>query len=77
MDAIMDQLRAEASKADEAGRIKLLKSLRDLQLSIETPADSLARFSGLVSACPFNHLIQRPRRQILTRHSISKSPQLA
>ena len=50
MDAIVEKLRAEASKVDDAGRIKLLQSLRDLQLSIETPSDLLYRFAGLVSS---------------------------
>lgn len=59
MDAIVEKLRTEALKVDAAGRIKLLNSLRDLQLSIETPADSLNRFAGLVSADSYLDLNNR------------------
>ncbi|KAM7200828.1 S-adenosyl-L-methionine-dependent methyltransferase [Rhypophila sp. PSN 637] len=47
MDTILAQLRTLATKVSDDGRIKLLNALRDLQLSIETPADSLNRFAGL------------------------------
>jgi demethylsterigmatocystin 6-O-methyltransferase len=49
MDSIVDQVRKLAATADEAGRKKLLDSLRDLSYAIETPYDILQRFAGLVS----------------------------
>ncbi|KAI1848708.1 hypothetical protein JX266_005567 [Neoarthrinium moseri] len=47
MDAILQQLRTLASQADDAGRHKLLDALRDIQLTLETPHDTLSRFAGL------------------------------
>ena len=49
MDSIADQVKKLAATANEAGRKKLLDSLRDLSYSIETPYDTLQRFAGLVS----------------------------
>lgn len=49
MDTVVDQVRKLAAAADEAGRKKLLDSLRDLSYAIETPYDTLQRFAGLVS----------------------------
>ncbi|KAK3390367.1 S-adenosyl-L-methionine-dependent methyltransferase [Podospora didyma] len=47
MDALLKQLSTLAAQADAAGRAKILDSLRTLQLSLETPHDTLQRFSGL------------------------------
>lgn len=49
MDSMVDQVKKLAATADEAGRKKLLDSLRDLSYAIETPYDTLQRFAGLVS----------------------------
>lgn len=49
MDSVIDQVRKLAATTDEAGRKKLLDSLRDLSYAIETPYDTLQRFAGLVS----------------------------
>lgn len=49
MDTVVDQVRKLAATADEAGRKKLLDSLRNLSHAIETPYDTLQRFAGLVS----------------------------
>jgi demethylsterigmatocystin 6-O-methyltransferase len=48
MDSIVEQVQKLAATADEAGRKKLLDSLRDLSYAIETPYDTLQRFAGLV-----------------------------
>ncbi|KAK1755797.1 O-methyltransferase-domain-containing protein [Echria macrotheca] len=47
MDSDLENLRLKAQNLDAAGRIQFMKGLRDLQLSIETPADTLNRYSGL------------------------------
>ncbi|KAI1387804.1 S-adenosyl-L-methionine-dependent methyltransferase [Hypoxylon trugodes] len=47
MDAILEQLRALALQADDAGRHKVLDFMRDLRLQLETPHDTLSRFSGM------------------------------
>jgi hypothetical protein len=49
MDNIIAQVQLLAKTADEAGRKKLIDSLKSLQYDIETPYDTLQRFSGLVS----------------------------
>lgn len=49
MDAIVAQIQNLAKAADEAGRKKVIDTLRDLQYAIETPYDTLQRFAGLVS----------------------------
>lgn len=49
MDAIVTQVQNLVKAADEAGRKKLLDTLRDLQYAVETPYDVLQRFAGLVS----------------------------
>lgn len=48
MDSIITQIEALAAQADEAGRIKLLLSLRDLQLRVETSKDTFMRFYNAV-----------------------------
>jgi len=48
MDTIITQVQSLAASANEAGRKKLIDSLRNLQYSIETPNDTLRRFGGLV-----------------------------
>ncbi|ROV90908.1 hypothetical protein VMCG_09989 [Cytospora schulzeri] len=47
MDALLDQVKTLALQADAAGRHKVLDFLRSLQLKLETPHDTLSRYSGL------------------------------
>ncbi|KAI0532598.1 S-adenosyl-L-methionine-dependent methyltransferase [Xylaria digitata] len=47
MDAALEQLRNLATQADGAGRHQVLDAIRKLQLELETPHDTLSRFSGL------------------------------
>ncbi|KAI1110051.1 S-adenosyl-L-methionine-dependent methyltransferase [Nemania sp. NC0429] len=47
MDSILDQLHALATQGDDAGRHKVLDAIRNLQLRLETPHDTLSRFSGM------------------------------
>ncbi|KAI1256124.1 hypothetical protein MGN70_002285 [Eutypa lata] len=47
MDSTLEQLRTLAIQADDAGRHKVLDFIRDLQLRLETPHDTLSRFSGM------------------------------
>lgn len=49
MDALLGQVQTLALQADDAGRKKVLEFLRSLRLKLETPHDTLSRFSGLVS----------------------------
>lgn len=49
MDAIITQVQALATEADEAGRMEILKALRDLQYRVETPKDTFMRFYNAVS----------------------------
>ena len=48
MESLFAQIEAFASQADTAGRHKILDFLRNLQLKLETPHDTLSRFSGMV-----------------------------
>lgn len=48
MESLFAQIEAFAAQADTAGRHKLLDLLRTLQLKLETPHDTLSRFSGMV-----------------------------
>jgi demethylsterigmatocystin 6-O-methyltransferase len=48
MDALIDQVKRTAAAADETERKKLIDALSDLQLSIESPNDSMQRISYLV-----------------------------
>ncbi|MCJ1264606.1 hypothetical protein MMC22_004479 [Lobaria immixta] len=47
MDALISQVKHEASSVDEVGRQKIIDGLRDLALSIETPEDSIQRIMYL------------------------------
>ena len=49
MEAFVAHAKSLASTANEADRRMMLDTLRDVQLSLETPYDTLARLSGLVS----------------------------
>ncbi|RYC57304.1 hypothetical protein CHU98_g8899 [Xylaria longipes] len=46
MDSILGQLHTLASRADNAGRHKILDGIRELQLQLETPHDTLSRLSA-------------------------------
>lgn len=48
MDALLEQVQTLALQADDATRHKVLSALRSLQLRLETPHDTLSRYSGLV-----------------------------
>ncbi|KUI68298.1 Demethylsterigmatocystin 6-O-methyltransferase [Cytospora mali] len=52
MDSLLDQFQTLALQADAAGRHKVLDFLRVLQLKLETPHDTLSRYSGLKGASP-------------------------
>ncbi|KAI7778925.1 hypothetical protein LA080_001531 [Diaporthe eres] len=47
MDSLVAQVEGLAIQADPAGRHKVLDFLRSLQLRLETPHDTLSRFSGM------------------------------
>ncbi|PSR79711.1 S-adenosyl-L-methionine-dependent methyltransferase [Coniella lustricola] len=47
MDALLEQVQTLAVQADHATRHKVLSMLRSLQLRLETPHDTLSRYSGL------------------------------
>lgn len=49
MDQVLEQLGHLAAQADDVGRHKILDALRKLQLQLESPHDTLSRFSALVS----------------------------
>lgn len=49
MDSLLAQVQTLALQADTAERHKILDLLRSLQLKLETPHDTLSRFSGMVS----------------------------
>lgn len=51
MEAIIDQVQAFASKADEAERARLLDTLRDLQGQFESPQDTFLRLYNSVCLC--------------------------
>lgn len=50
MDSLFAQFEGLAIQADPAGRHKVLDFLRSLQLRLETPHDTLSRFSGMVGS---------------------------
>ncbi|KAI8949783.1 S-adenosyl-L-methionine-dependent methyltransferase [Xylaria longipes] len=47
MDSILGQLHTLVPRADNAGRYRILDGIRELQLQLETPHDTLSRLSGL------------------------------
>ncbi|MCJ1423356.1 hypothetical protein MMC29_001239 [Sticta canariensis] len=47
MDALISQVKNEASSLDDVGRQKILEGLRNLALSIERPEDSFQRIGYL------------------------------
>ncbi len=49
MDTALEQLSTLAAQADESGRRKVIDFISNLQLKLETPRDTLNRFSGMVS----------------------------
>lgn len=49
MDALLEQLK-DLATADSAGRYRVLDSIRSLQLSLETPLETVLRLSGQVIA---------------------------
>ena len=53
MDNLLSLAKAIAKDADEAGRKKLLDTLRDVAYSIESPEDTIQRimFLGKGTAC--------------------------
>lgn len=51
MDAIITQVHDLAKTADEAGRKKILDSLRDLSYSLETREDTAQRVMYQVKIC--------------------------
>ena len=57
MEALFSQVKASASKADEAGRKKIIDGLRDLALSIESSEDTMQRimFQVLKLPCSFEN----------------------
>ena len=59
MQAFIAQAQALASTVDDAGRQKILDTLRDTQLSIEKPYDTLQRLSCLVSAFLLVHQLEK------------------
>lgn len=52
MDSLFSQVRASASKANEAERKKIIDGLRDLAFSIESPEDTMQRIMFQVSQLP-------------------------
>ena len=48
MEALIDRVKHEASKVDEAGRKRILDDLRNLVYSIELPDDTMQRIMLLV-----------------------------
>lgn len=57
MDALIEQVKKKASTMDEAGRKKLVASLEDLQMSVESPFDSIQRLAYLVGNASLPALI--------------------
>lgn len=48
MDALVEQVRSLAQNSDEKGRKAILDSLQSLRNSIETPDDTIQRFTFYV-----------------------------
>ena len=48
MDALLDQIKAQAAMTDETGRESIQNKLRDLQYSIEAPEDTMRRIMFMV-----------------------------
>ena len=54
MEPIIAQIHALAKTADEAGRLNIIKILRQVQFELQGPKDSLMELAGSVSV---NHLL--------------------
>lgn len=54
MDTIVTQIHALAKAADEAGRLNIIKALRQVQVELQSPKDSLMEIAGSVCiiSCP-------------------------
>ena len=48
MDALLDQIKAQAAMTDDTGRESIQNKLRDLQYSIEAPEDTMRRIMFMV-----------------------------
>lgn len=59
MDALISQVKNEASSLDDLGRQKILDGLHNLALSIETPEDSMQRIMFSVRLL-WNPIVLRP-----------------
>lgn len=51
MDTISTQILGLAAKADDAGRVKILQAIQDIQRRVEGPKGTLVRFHNAVR-CP-------------------------
>jgi demethylsterigmatocystin 6-O-methyltransferase len=52
MDPIIAQIHTLAKTADEAGRLNMIKMLRQVQFELQSPKESLMEIAGSVSASP-------------------------
>jgi hypothetical protein len=48
MDSIVAQIKALADTADEAGRLEIIETLRQMKVDLQTPKDALIELAGLV-----------------------------
>lgn len=49
MDSIATQIRSLAQTADEAGRLEIQRSLREIQLEMQNPTDVIMEIGNFVS----------------------------
>lgn len=57
MDTVVEQVRSLAQNSDEKARKSILDSLQSLRNSIETPDDTIQRFSFYVRKLNSNFII--------------------
>lgn len=48
MDAVISQIHTLAQSADDAGRLEIQRALRDVQIEIQSPQDTLMGFGNSV-----------------------------
>jgi hypothetical protein len=60
MDALVDQVRSLAEKADEAGRSRIINALQALQQQLESPTDIFLKFYNSVCSISLQSNMPRP-----------------
>jgi demethylsterigmatocystin 6-O-methyltransferase len=59
MDSIVAQIKALADSSDEAGRLEIIKTIRQVKNELQTPKDILMEHAGLVCHLNRQYLVRQ------------------